>query len=711
MIHFRPFFCHRIVALGILLLPCAALAQLESEPLLMEDDGVVTDLEAIVVTGTGIPQKLKETAVRTQVFAAEELERVQVTKLSDALDYTPGLRVETTCQNCNSTEVQMLGLQQRYISLLSDGVPNFTGLAAVYGLDQIPTSMVERIEVVKGGGSTLYGPNAVAGVINIIPKEPEFNGGEMTLRYDYLDGQAGGGQPIGNAVLHLVSPEANLGVSLYGVRNFVAPVDVNGDGFTEVAAQDLWGGGLRGFWRPSDSTKLVVDYLLTQEERRGGSNDLDRPPNEVELAEQIETRRQVLTGTWTQELGSEWDYRLTYSISAIQRDSYYGGTVPLGRRGDPGWNPELGFGRTDNRLHFIDTALNYRPLEGHIVTFGVQYRNEVIEDDQSGVGRSLLERYENLGVMLQHDWTLNERWNAVYGARVDFHSEVDDPVFSPRVAVKYSPGERFRVRGGVATGFRAPEIFDEDLHIENIGGALQTVALAPGLEAERSYTFSLAPEWDITERVRAELNLFYTRLNNTFINTETDDPRTESVLEFTKRNGGSSDTYGGEVALFFDLRPFTLDVSYTEQRGRFDTPELLLGDPGDAFDNAIFSSRAVRLPERFGVLRLTYDAGWAEVWTAGRLTGPMLVPHIVTDQSGEFVENRLTRTQAFFTVDAGLSKRWDIGQGKTLTANLGVRNVFNAFQDDLDRGPFRDPTYVYGPRQPRMVFAGMTVAF
>jgi outer membrane receptor for ferrienterochelin and colicins len=350
-------------------------------------------------------------------------------------------------------------------------------------------------------------------------------------------------------------------------------------------------------------------------------------------------------------------------------------------------------------------------LEGHVVTFGVQYRNEVIEDDQSGVGRSLQERYENLGVMLQHDWTLNERWNAVYGGRVDFHSEVDDPVFSPRVAVKYAPSERFRVRGGVATGFRAPEIFDEDLHIENIGGSLQTVTLAPGLEAERSYTFSLAPEWDITERVRAEVNLFYTRLNNTFINTETDDPRTESVLEFTKRNGGSSDTYGGEVALFFDLRPVTLDVSYTEQRGRFDAPELLLGDPGDAFDNAIFSSRAVRLPERFGVLRLTYDAGWAEMWTAGRLTGPMLVPHIVTDQSGEFVENRLTRTQAFFTVDAGLSKRWDIGQGKTLTANLGVRNVFNAFQDDLDRGPFRDPTYVYGPRQPRMIFAGMTVAF
>jgi outer membrane receptor for ferrienterochelin and colicins len=671
----------------------------------------VEEFELMVVTGTATARALKETAVRTQVFGSAELEQVQVTRLSDALDYTPGLRVETTCQNCNSTEIQMLGLQQRYISILSDGIPNFTGLAAVYGLDQIPTSMVDRIEVVKGGGSTLYGPNAVAGVINVIPKDPEVTGGEVTARYDYLDGQAGAGQPIGNAVVHLVAPEAGLGVSIYGVRNFQAPVDVNNDGFTELARLDLWGGGFRGFWTPDDTTKLVVDYLMTREERRGGSNDLDSAPNTVELAEEITTRRQVLTTTWTHETGDSTDYRLTYSVSDIRRDSYYGGTVPLGRRGDPGWTPELGFGNTDNRLHFIDSAFNWRPGEGHILTIGAQYRNETIDDEQTGVGRVISDRYENLGVMLQHDWTPSAMWNLVYGARVDFHSEVDDPVLSPRVAVKFSPREDFRVRAAAATGFRAPEIFDEDLHIENIGGKLQTVTLDPGLEPERSYSFSLAPEWDISSRARAEANLFYSRLRNTFINTETDNPATESVLEFTKRNGGDLDTFGGELSLFFDLRPFTLDLSYTEQRGRFRDAELLLGEPGDAVDNAIFTSRAVRLPDRFGVARLACDTGWAEFWAAGRLTGPMLVPHIVTSQSGEFVENRLVRTRAFFAVDAGVTKRWDIGGGMVLTANLGVRNILNAFQDDLDRGAFRDPTYVYGPRQPRLFYTGLTLAF
>ena len=669
------------------------------------------ELEMVVVTATGTQRKLKDTAVRTQVFDGAEIERVQVSRLSDALDYAPGLRVETTCTNCGASEIQMLGLQQRYISLLSDGLPNFTGLAAVYGLDQIPASLIDRIEVVKGGGSSLYGPNAVAGVINVVPKEPEITGGEVTLRYEHLDGQSGSSEPIGNAVLHWVAPEAHLGISLYGIRHFAAPVDVNADGFTELARTDLWGGGFRAFWKPDDQSKLVVDYLITREERRGGSMDFVTPPNQVELAEEIATDRQVLTTTWTREFADQWDYRLSYSLSDINRDSYYGGTVPLGGPGDPGWNPRLGFGQTGNVLHLFDSVLNYRPHDGHILTAGLQYRNETIRDDQSGVGRSVADRYENLGVMLQHDWTPSSLWNLVYGTRVDFHSEVADPVVSPRLAVKYSPTETFRVRAGVATGFRAPEIFDEDLHIQNIGGQLQSVTLAPDLEAERSYTLSLAPEWDITPNIRVEMNLFHTHLRNTFINSEADNPATASVLEFTKRNGGDSDTYGGELALFFDFQPFTFDLSYTEQRGRFSDPELLLGTPGDSLDNPIFSQRIPRLPERFGVARVTYDAGWAEFWLAGRLTGPMLVPHIVSSTTGDLIENRLTRTPVLFTLDIGVNKQWQLGHGRTLTANLGIRNLFNTFQDDLDVGAFRDPTFVYGPRQPRLFYAGLTLAF
>lgn len=703
-IRFSPAF----LPAALLTLPLAAAPTLPAQPPEM--------LGEVVVTGTGTPRGLKETAVRTQVFGQEELRQVRAVTLAEALEYNPGLRMESTCQNCSAPEVQMLGLQQRYVSVLADGIPNFTGLAAVYGLEQIPSALVERIEIVKGGGSALYGPGAVAGVINVIPREPEISGGEINLGYEHLENQLGDGQPTGSAVFHLVHHDAGYGITLHGMRGYNAAVDRNKDGFTDIARRDLWAGGLRAWWRPDDTAKLSLDYLATAEERRGGSNDLDAPPNRVLIAEEIQTLRQVLTLGWTQEVGDHFDLRLSYSLSDVARESYYGGEATLGSGNpaspffDPAWTPQLGFGTTDNRLHLLDSAFNWKPWSGHILTLGLQYRNEILEDAQIALGRAFRDRYENFGIMLQHDWTPSERWNLVYGTRVDFHSELPDAVLSPRVALKFSPTDRFRVRTGWSTGFRAPETFDEDLHVNNVGGQLQSITLAQDLREERSMTVSLAPEWEVSERVRVELNLYHTWLRDTFINVGSDNPATANVLEFTKRNGGGSAVYGGELAVFFDMTPFTLDLSYTEQRGYYDSAQTLLGS-GAPGDNLIRTDRYTRLPERFGVARATYDAGWAEFFLAGRLTGPMLVPHIVTSGNGTQLRNELNRTRCFFTVDVGLAKTFQLEAGRMLTASVGVKNLLDDFQDDLDRGPFHDSTYVYGPRQPRMIYLGLKLAF
>jgi outer membrane receptor for ferrienterochelin and colicins len=695
---------------------CPILASLIFQAAIMPAQDAPEVLDEVVVTGTSTPRGLKETAVRTQVFGQEEIQQVHAATIGEALDYNPGLRMEATCQNCSAPEVQMLGLQQRYISILADGIPNFTGLAGVYGLDQIPTALVERIEIVKGGGSLLYGPNAVAGVINIIPHEPEISGGEINLSYENLDNQLAPGQPTGSAVFHFVNHDAGLGLSLHGMRGYSAAVDMNGDNFSDIARRDLWAGGLRTWWHLDDSAKLTLDYLITSEDRRGGSHELDTPPNHVLIAEEIQTRRQVLTLGWSHEISETLDYRLSYSLSDVARESYYGGEATLGSGNpaspffDPAWTPELGFGTTNNRLHLLDSAINFKPHEGHILTLGLQYRNEIIEDTQASLGRALNDRYENLGVMIQHDWTPSEQWNFVYGTRADFHSELENPVLSPRLAAKYSPTERFRVRAGLSTGFRAPETFDEDLHINNVGGKLQSITLASSLREERSMTLSLAPEWEVNKRVRLELNLYHTWLRNTFVNVETDDLATPNVLEFTKRNGGASAVYGGELAMFLDFQPFTLDLSYTEQRGYFDETQTLLGT-GAPGDNLILSDRYPRLPDRFGVVRMGHDFGWCQAFVAARLTGPMLVPHIVTDSNGIQVRNELNRTRSFLTVDFSLTKKFQLRGTRALTTSLGVKNLFNDFQDDLDRGPFHDSTYIYGPRQPRMLYVGMKFEF
>ncbi|MDA7611055.1 Plug domain-containing protein, partial [bacterium] len=127
-------------------------------------------LEPVVVTGSRYKEYLKDTPVRTEIIDREIFQNRGIRSLAEAVEYSPGIRVETTCQNCNQQAIQMLGLPQQYIGILSDGLPNFSALAGVYGIEQIPAGLIGQIEIVKGGGSVLYGPGAVAGVINLIPR-------------------------------------------------------------------------------------------------------------------------------------------------------------------------------------------------------------------------------------------------------------------------------------------------------------------------------------------------------------------------------------------------------------------------------------------------------------------------------------------------------------------------------------------------------------
>ncbi|MCD6413548.1 MAG: TonB-dependent receptor, partial [Elusimicrobia bacterium] len=131
------------------------------------------ELEEVVITGTKTERKLKDVPVRTEIITAKEIEEKGAASLYEALEGIPGIRVEQQCSYCNFSIVRMQGMAAGHVQVLIDGQPIFSGLAGVYGLQQIPTANIERIEIVKGAGSALYGASAIAGVINIITKKPE----------------------------------------------------------------------------------------------------------------------------------------------------------------------------------------------------------------------------------------------------------------------------------------------------------------------------------------------------------------------------------------------------------------------------------------------------------------------------------------------------------------------------------------------------------
>lgn len=709
------------------------LALLAANPLLAQETSQtnsVTPLNeapvvmpTIVVTGTRTERTLSEVPIRTEVITIQSEGVGAAPKLAETLELTTGLRVESTCQNCNSSEVQMLGLPQRYSAILTDGMPIFSSLAGIYGIEQIPTEFVDRIEIVKGGGSALYGPSAVAGVINLIPREPHYSGGGINVRYNLMEGDRSGDRPSLDGTVHgtVASKDGNLGVRVYGINSYVQAVDVNNDNLSEVSRRDLWAGGFRGLWKPAEGMKLTVDYMHSNEDRRGGSDGdaLDEPENEVEIAEAITTQQHIGTVIFQHELNDRFDYRLGFSAVDVSRDSYYGGTAALGSPDptspyyDPTWTPERGYGATANRLYVVDGLANWKATDVHTLSAGLQWRDETLEDFQPTVNRVHTDNYENFGAVIQTESEWTEKLTTVVSGRVDWHSELPDPELSGRLAARYALREKLRLRASLGTGFRAPEVFNEDFHITNIGGALQNVVNADGLQAEHSVTASFGPEWEIGDHWSVDLNGFYTWLSDTFVVEAADDPATDDVLEFERVNGGKSRVFGAEFNLNFSLKPVRATLGYVEQRLEYDEPQLLLGDPGlaDPNDNPVFSSRYLRVPERYGVIRLDWDLRVVELSLAGKLTGPMDVPHVVTDASGTLARNKLTRSDWFFTVDAALVKRWNLKQHGQLTATVGVQNLFNDYQDDLDSGPFRDATYVYGPRYPRTGYLSLSYAF
>ena len=269
------------------------------------------------------------------------------------------------------------------------------------------------------------------------------------------------------------------------------------------------------------------------------------------------------------------------------------------------------------------------------------------------------------------------------------------------------------MRGAVSTGFRAPEVFNEDLHISSVGGDLQTTFNDPNLKEEKSVTVSLSPEWQITDEWRVELNTFHTWLADTFIVEPNDDPTTTTVSEFARSNGESSQVYGTELNFRYFTDNWKLELSWVQQRLKYENAQLILGDPSgaDPNDNAIYSDTYVRTPESLGLIRFSYQGERFDSYFTGKLTGPMDVPRVNSNpNSGNLESNELKESPWFFTIDIGTSRTFEVGDDY-LIFSLGIKNLIDAYQDDLDSGSFRDGNYIYGPAFPRSIYSGLRYEF
>lgn len=687
-------------------------------------------LDPLVVTGTRTAQRLSETPIRTEILGQQELKFAAPRYLADAMELLPGARVENNCQNCGTSEILLLGLEQKYTQLLFDGAPLFSGLAGVYGIEQIPAVFIDRIEVVKGGGSSVYGGGAVGGVINILGRRPERSGGVVEFRVDHVHGTTARSL---SAMADAVSANGQTLVSAYAQVSRVDPVDLNADGFSDLTKRELEVSGVR-FVRQGKAGELRLDYNRTTEFRRGG-NKFELADPLADISERIDTQRDAVTLGWSGVTAARIDYQATAGFARVDRETFYGGLFGRGEneRLLPESSPGAGdndqafldrgyatagqvardqFGFTKNWVWNLDVQANRR-WGRHLSSVGAQYYREKIDDvvpvspfvSDYPVARDIAVG-DNVGAFVQDDWRFAQDWTLVLGLRADRNSELSRAVISPRFNLKWSPSPELTLRGTFGTGFRAPQAFDEDLHIELIAGDRTKTRQAPGLAQEKSRSALLSAEYqpEFAEgKLALEATGFLTRIGGTFTNSQVQvDPATGE--SFRLRYNGPGAEIGG-IELNLGSRPLPklrVDVGWVAQFARFEKPVAIFDDGAGG---VVAERDFLETPRHYGVLQLAYaEPRLADIGVTAIYTGRM---KDINQRTGMLN----ARTPSFVVWNASVSRRFAAVGFPVVTLAVGVKNIFDARQRDLESGVDRDPYYLYGPRTPRTAFASARIEF
>ena len=530
----------------------------------MEEDAVA--LDGVVVSANRSVTKRRLAPTLVNVVDMKMFENTNSPTLSQGLNFQPGVRVETNCQNCGFQQVRINGLDGPYTQILIDSRPIFSALSGVYGLEQIPANMIERVEVMRGGGSALFGSSAIAGTINIITKEPLRNSGQLAHTLTSIGGSSSFDN---NTSLNasLVTDDHRAGLYVFGQNRHRDAYDHDGDGYSEMPKLKNQTVGFRSFLKTSTYSKLTFEYHHLQEFRRGG-NLLNRPPHEADIAEQIQ---HSINGG-----GLKFDYfapnekhRLTVYTSAqhTDRDSYYGSKKDQNAYGK---TTDLTFIGGSQYVYSFGKCL-FMPAD---LTAGLEYNRDNLKDDMWGYNRYTKQTVNIGSAFLQNEWK-NEKWSILLGGRLDKHNLINHVIFSPRANLRFNPSEDINLRLSYSSGFRAPQAFDEDLHIENVGGTVSMIERAKNLKEEKSQSFSASA--DMYHRFGAfQVNFlvegFYTRLSDVFV-LENIGER-DGILIKERRNGSGAKVLGlsmeGKMAY---LSLFQLQAGVTLQQSRYDEPE------------------------------------------------------------------------------------------------------------------------------------------
>ncbi|OCK43787.1 TonB-dependent receptor [Tenacibaculum soleae] len=673
-------------------------------------------LDQVTVTGTRTDKRQTNSPVIVNVINSETLADVQACNLSEGLKFQTGLRVETDCQTCNYTQLRMNGLAGGYSQILINGRPIFSPLTGLYGLEQIPTNMINRIEVVRGGGSALYGSSAIGGTVNVITNIPKKN--EYSIGYTYQNIKGTSDHIItGNATV--INDEKNAGISFF-INNRAREIyDHNGDNYSELPQLKNNSFGTNLFFLPTENQKIEINFSKMNEYRYGGEMIKTAPHFALQSEERT---HDVYAGNIDYQINFNDDNSsiITYfSSQYTDRDHYTGVRPEAGTTEDTAHLANPPYGNSETTTFQGGLQFNHKLddfLKGNnILTIGTEFVQDDVFDEIDAYQYKVDQVTQNYGFFFQSDWEINEKWNLLAGVRYDHHKlnalkkdgtkkTLINNVASPRVSLLFKPFEKGQLRATWGTGFRAPQAFDTDLHIAFAGGGISRVQLADDLKRERSNSYTVSFNYDQpTEHYIYGFTVesFYTNLQDAFFLEAIGEDAFGEVFE--KKNGDGAVVKGItlETRLNYD-GIFQFDAGFTYQSSKYNTAVTN--------SNVLETKREfLRTPNTYGYATATYTPN-QKFKTALNLvyTGKMNVLHLASNQN--LIQDEYFTSPSFFNVGINSSYKFELEKLQTnIEFTVGVKNIFDSYQSKFDIGNERDSNFIYGPATPRTYTLGIKI--
>ncbi|MEZ5015985.1 MAG: TonB-dependent receptor [Flavipsychrobacter sp.] len=645
-------------------------------------------LNEVVVTGTMKEMSRMDSPIPVEVITQKYFRKNPTPSLFEAVGMINGVQPQISCNICNTGDIHINGMEGPYTMILIDGMPIVSGLSTVYGLSGIPNSIVDRIEVVKGPASSLYGSEAMGGVINVITKKPSkaplFSIDLMATSWEEYNADISAKYKLGKL-------QNMLGVNYF---NYSTPYDKNGDGFTDVTLQNRISVFNKvNIERKSDRIASIAGRYV-YEDRWGGQMNWDRSFRGTDsvYGESIYTSRWEVIGMYELPIKEKVITQLSYNWH--DQNSYYGTTPYM----------------ANQQVFFAQVYWDKKVGTRHNLLLGASYRRTVYDDNTPATATSDSLSPQNMpavtplpGAYIQDEWTLDTKQKVLIGYRYDY-DKYHGSVHSPRLAYKLTPNKNNVLRASFGTGYRVVNLFTED-HAALTGA--RDVVIAEALRPERSYNSNLNYVLKIPADaffVGIDVTGFYSYFTNK-INGDFDTDPNKIIYDNLKGHAVSQGvSVNTDVTLNIPLK-LSAGVTYMNVYQKED----------DGMGNLV-KTRQMYAPEWSGNLVVTYTIPKQRVVIdfTGKWTGPMRLPILPNDYRPEY-------SPLYCIANIQVTKK----MRKGFEFYGGVKNLFNFIPKDPIIRPFDpfdknvadpvgnpngytfDPTYNYASLQGTRGFVGI----